>query len=97
MNFSTFNILGRIIFNHVSFSQIFWAIGAVFEVALALVVMPTLGWQYLLVLSSLPVLIFVILCRVGLFTFFQKIVSSIHQERACKFQIPHKKNERKLK
>lgn len=47
----------------VVFIEIFWAIGAVFEVALALVVMPTLGWQYLLVLSSLPVLIFVILCR----------------------------------
>lgn len=47
----------------VVFIEIFWAIGAVFEVTLALIVMPTLGWQYLLVLSSLPVLLFVILCR----------------------------------
>ncbi|XP_071848731.1 synaptic vesicle 2-related protein-like isoform X1 [Apostichopus japonicus] len=47
----------------VIFIEIFWALGAVFEVTLALVIMPTLGWKYLLVLSSLPVLLFVTLCR----------------------------------
>ncbi|XP_069028961.1 synaptic vesicle 2-related protein-like [Embiotoca jacksoni] len=37
----------------------FWAIGAVFEVLLALWIMPTLGWRWLLGLSTIPVAIFV--------------------------------------
>ncbi|XP_012704812.2 synaptic vesicle 2-related protein [Fundulus heteroclitus] len=37
----------------------FWAIGAVFEVLLALWVMPTLGWRWLLGLSAIPLAIFV--------------------------------------
>jgi hypothetical protein len=45
--------------------QIFWAIGACFEVLLALVVMPTLGWQWLLALSALPLLLFSICCFVS--------------------------------
>nr|XP_029138060.1 synaptic vesicle 2-related protein-like [Labrus bergylta] len=36
----------------------FWAIGAVFEVLLAFWIMPTLGWRWLLGLSTLPVVIF---------------------------------------
>uniref|UniRef100_A0A915KSU4 Major facilitator superfamily (MFS) profile domain-containing protein n=1 Tax=Romanomermis culicivorax TaxID=13658 RepID=A0A915KSU4_ROMCU len=40
----------------------FWAIGACFEVLLALFVMPTLGWRWLLALSSLPMLIFTCCC-----------------------------------
>ncbi|XP_053195452.1 synaptic vesicle 2-related protein [Scomber japonicus] len=40
----------------------FWAIGAVFEVLLALLVMPTLGWRWLLGLSALPMAIFVCCC-----------------------------------
>ncbi|XP_064618538.1 synaptic vesicle 2-related protein-like isoform X1 [Lineus longissimus] len=42
--------------------ELFWAIGACFETILALVVMPTLGWRWLLGLSSLPLLIFAIFC-----------------------------------
>ncbi|XP_069135340.1 synaptic vesicle 2-related protein-like [Argopecten irradians] len=42
--------------------EIFWAIGACFEVLLALVVMPTLGWKWLLGLSALPLLLFSICC-----------------------------------
>ncbi|XP_057268850.1 synaptic vesicle 2-related protein isoform X1 [Pezoporus wallicus] len=42
--------------------QVFWAIGTVFEVLLAVVVMPTLGWRWLLVLSALPLLLFAVLC-----------------------------------
>ncbi|XP_073334329.1 synaptic vesicle 2-related protein-like [Pagrus major] len=37
----------------------FWAIGAVFEVLLALWIMPTLGWRWLLGLSTIPMAIFV--------------------------------------
>lgn len=40
----------------------FWALGACFEVALALVVMPTLGWHWLLALSTGPLLAFAVVC-----------------------------------
>jgi MFS family permease len=37
-----------------------WSIGAVFEVLLAVVIMPTLGWRWLLGISAVPLFIFVI-------------------------------------
>ncbi|KAK9876159.1 hypothetical protein WA026_011275 [Henosepilachna vigintioctopunctata] len=40
----------------------FWALGACFEVALALIVMPTLGWHWLLALSTGPLLVFALIC-----------------------------------
>ncbi|XP_039751718.1 synaptic vesicle 2-related protein [Pararge aegeria] len=40
----------------------FWALGACLEVALALIVMPTLGVHWLLALSTIPLLIFAIIC-----------------------------------
>lgn len=40
----------------------FWALGACFEVLLALTVMPTLGWRWLLGLSTLPAIAFVCVC-----------------------------------
>ncbi|XP_059155982.1 synaptic vesicle 2-related protein-like [Physella acuta] len=46
----------------VTLIEIFWAIGACFEVLLALLVMPTLGWSYLLGFSALPLLIFSLFC-----------------------------------
>ena len=45
--------------------QVFWAIGACFEVLLALLVMPSLGWQWLLGLSALPLLVFAVCCVVS--------------------------------
>uniref|UniRef100_A0A8U7NIX4 Synaptic vesicle 2-related protein n=1 Tax=Corvus moneduloides TaxID=1196302 RepID=A0A8U7NIX4_CORMO len=42
--------------------EVFWALGTVFEVLLAVVVMPTLGWRWLLILSALPLLLFAGLC-----------------------------------
>ncbi|XP_059908976.1 synaptic vesicle 2-related protein [Gadus macrocephalus] len=42
--------------------EIFWALGTVFEVLLAILVMPTLGWRWLLALSTVPLLIFACLC-----------------------------------
>ncbi|XP_012288600.1 synaptic vesicle 2-related protein [Orussus abietinus] len=36
----------------------FWALGASLEVVLALIVMPSYGWRWLLAISTLPVLIF---------------------------------------
>ncbi|RXG59098.1 Synaptic vesicle 2-related protein [Armadillidium vulgare] len=41
----------------------FWAVGACIEVMLALLVMPTLGWRGLLILSALPLALFVIVCQ----------------------------------
>ena len=46
--------------------QIFWALGTVFEVLLAILVMPTLGWRWLLGLSNIPLFIFAILCFVSM-------------------------------
>lgn len=46
--------------------QIFWAVGTVFEVLLAILVMPTLGWRWLLGLSTIPLFIFAILCFVSM-------------------------------
>uniref|UniRef100_A0A3Q3FQT5 SV2 related protein b n=1 Tax=Labrus bergylta TaxID=56723 RepID=A0A3Q3FQT5_9LABR len=43
----------------------FWAIGAVFEVLLAFWIMPTLGWRWLLGLSTLPVVIFLSFSFIG--------------------------------
>ncbi|CAK9796056.1 Synaptic vesicle 2-related protein [Anthophora quadrimaculata] len=39
----------------------FWALGACFEVAIALVIMPTFGWRWLLILSTVPLLVFAII------------------------------------
>ncbi|KAM0733486.1 Synaptic vesicle 2-related protein [Formica fusca] len=39
----------------------FWALGACFEVAIALIVMPNLGWRWLLILSSIPLFIFAVI------------------------------------
>jgi MFS family permease len=43
-------------------TNLFWSIGACIEVALAIVVMPTLGWRWLLAFSALPLLVFAIFC-----------------------------------
>ncbi|KAI6188264.1 Synaptic vesicle 2-related protein [Aphelenchoides besseyi] len=40
----------------------FWAVGAAFEAVLALFIMETMGWRWLLLFSSLPLLIFAICC-----------------------------------
>lgn len=42
--------------------EIFWALGTVFEVLLAILVMPTLGWRWLLGFSTIPLFIFAFLC-----------------------------------
>lgn len=36
------------------FFEVFWTVGTVFEVCLAWIVLPTLGWRWLLGLSSIP-------------------------------------------
>ncbi|GFO02449.1 synaptic vesicle 2-related protein [Plakobranchus ocellatus] len=41
----------------------YWAIGATFEVILAMLVMPTLGWRYLMAFSAMPVVFFPIFNR----------------------------------
>ncbi|KAG7208753.1 hypothetical protein KM043_014948 [Ampulex compressa] len=39
----------------------FWALGACFEVAIALVIMPNFGWRWLLTLSTIPLFVFAII------------------------------------
>jgi MFS family permease len=46
----------------VAFSMMFWSIGACLEVLLAILIMPTLGWKWLLGISACPLLIFICLC-----------------------------------
>ena len=43
-------------------TNLFWSIGACLEVLLAILLMPTLGWRWLLAFSSLPLLIFALFC-----------------------------------
>jgi len=43
-------------------TNVFWSIGACLEVLLAIVVMPNLGWRWLLAFSALPLLVFVMFC-----------------------------------
>ncbi|KAK3745346.1 hypothetical protein RRG08_045067 [Elysia crispata] len=40
------------------FLAVFWAVGAAVQVLLAMAVMPSLGWRYLMALSAVPVLLF---------------------------------------
>jgi hypothetical protein len=49
-----------------NFLQCFWALGACFEVILAMAVFPGLGWRWLLGLSSIP--LFVFACITPVFT-----------------------------
>ena len=42
--------------------MMFWSIGACLEVLLAILIMPTLGWRWLLEISSAPLLVFICLC-----------------------------------
>ncbi len=43
-------------------TNLFWSLGAVFEVILAILVMPTLGWRWLLGFSAIPMLVFAVFC-----------------------------------
>ena len=47
--------------------QLFWAMGSCFIVFISIFVMPTLGWRYLLIIASIPVLIFSLSCAVSIF------------------------------
>ena len=46
----------------VIFSYMFWTVGGCFEVVLAILIMPKLGWRWLLGIYSVALLIFIILC-----------------------------------
>lgn len=40
----------------------FWSLGAIFESAVAMLVLPALGWRWLIIISSLPLAFVLILC-----------------------------------
>ncbi|XP_068609303.1 synaptic vesicle 2-related protein-like [Brachionichthys hirsutus] len=46
----------------ITMMSVFWAVGCVFEVLLALWIMPKLGWRWLLIVSTLPPTIFICFC-----------------------------------
>lgn len=43
--------------------EVFWAIGTVLEVFLALIIMPTLGFRWLLIISAVPLLVVVLAAK----------------------------------
>lgn len=45
--------------------QLFWAFGSIFEILLVLLIMPTVGWRWLLGLSVIQRGIFLIVNNVG--------------------------------
>ncbi|XP_068609302.1 synaptic vesicle 2-related protein-like [Brachionichthys hirsutus] len=47
---------------YIMMMTLFWSGGGVFEVLLALWIMPTLGWRWLLIVSTLPLAIFICFC-----------------------------------
>ena len=53
--------------------QCFWAMGACFEVLLALFIMPTLGWRWLLAISAIPVFISAFICCVRMILIYSLI------------------------
>lgn len=57
LKFSIFNICSP---------QLFWSIGSVFTVGVAMAVMPTLGWRWLLGFLSLPLLCFISMSYVSI-------------------------------
>ena len=61
-----------------SSTQVFWAIGSTFTVAVAMAVMPTLGWRWLLGILSLPLLIFLFMSKVSSYNNFDNL-----EPRAC--------------
>lgn len=68
-NFNIFFLLFAYLFSF-TILQCFWALGACFEVALALAVAPTLGWRWLLGLSSAPLFIFACITPVRFHSFY---------------------------
>ncbi|KAL8619134.1 hypothetical protein ACOMHN_019406 [Nucella lapillus] len=44
------------------FSEVFWALGSLFEILIAALVTPSLGWRWLVGISSLPVFVAIIAC-----------------------------------
>jgi len=45
--------------------QIFWVLGSAFSTILAFIVMPTMGWRWLLAFSAIPLIIFIAACFVS--------------------------------
>jgi len=43
--------------------EVFWCLGTIIAVGIAAVVMPTLGWRYMVFFCALPVVLFIILCH----------------------------------
>ena len=63
--------------------QFFWALGSCFTVGVAMAVMPTLGWRWLLGFLSLPLLLFVVMSyvseTVNLAIFIVKKMYNLHE------------------
>ena len=59
-------------------------------VMVSLVVMPTLGWRWLLVFATIPVVIFLILCKVILNMLFDSLLALHKEDWLFKYQVQKK-------
>jgi len=59
-------------------------------VMVSLVVMPTLGWRWLLVFATIPVVIFLILCKVILNMLFDSLLALHKEDWLFKYQVRKK-------
>lgn len=74
-------------------TNVFWSIGAVLEVLLAILVMPTLGWRWLLGFSALPLLVFSVFC--GWLPESVRFLLSTGQNKAAQLTLERIANENK--
>ena len=61
-------------------------------VIVSLVVMPTLGWRWLLVFATIPVVIFLILCKVILNILFDSLLALHKEDWVFEYQVWKKSN-----
>ena len=56
---------GMLFYNNIIFLQFFWTIGSCLTVGVAMAVMFTLGWRWLLGILSIPLFCFILMCWVS--------------------------------
>lgn len=61
-------------------------------VMVSLAVMPTLGWRWLLVFATIPVVIFLILCKVILNILFDSLLALHKEHWVFEYQVWKKSN-----
>ena len=58
--------------------QIAWALGAMLETVLAIIILIPFGWRWWLMASALPLLLFAVMCAVSMYLQFLISISQSH-------------------